>query len=172
MSNINIRKATLFDAEAIAAVHIDSWKQAYQDFIPEEILNNLSLIERTRQWSELLNSGVVILAIEIDEQIIGFASLCTFRDEVENKSQGEISAIYLHPKYWHKGYGAQLCTVALKMLQAMGYAQALLWVLSDNLQARSFYERLGFQLTGTTRLEEMYEGSALLSEVLYAKKLQ
>ncbi|MFO9062283.1 hypothetical protein SC830_15965 [Legionella pneumophila serogroup 1] len=35
MFNVSIRKATPLDAEAIASVHVHSWKKAYQQFVPE-----------------------------------------------------------------------------------------------------------------------------------------
>ncbi|MFO2653297.1 GNAT family N-acetyltransferase, partial [Legionella pneumophila serogroup 1] len=67
-------------------------------------------------------------------------SICTFRDGIEDNSKGEISAIYIHPNFWHQGFGKKLSLAALKTLKELGYTEALLWVLSDNHQARSFYE--------------------------------
>ncbi len=167
MTNLIIRKATEFDAEAIALVHIRSWQKAYENYIPESILDGLSIPQRTQQWYELLKSGVTILVLEINNQIIGFASVCAFRDGFADNSQGEISAIYLHPDYWRKGLGAKLCAAALNELSKLGYKEVLLWVLEDNSQARRFYENLGFELEGKTKLEEFYDDGALLNEVLY-----
>lgn len=164
-----IRTATLNDAEAVAQTHISSWQEMYKEFIPESILQNLSIQERTQQWQNLINQGVKVLVSEVDNKIIGFASICAFRDAKEEQASGEISAIYLHPKYWRKGLGSQLCLAALAELTAMEYKKVYLWVLSDNRQARSFYESLGFESTGSTKMEEFYEGGALLEEVLYKK---
>ena len=107
----------------------------------------------------------------MNNQIIGFASICAFRDGNEDNLFGEISAIYLHPDYWRKGLGARLCLAALTELSNVGYKVVLLWVLADNTQARMFYQNLGFQESGKTKLEEFYDGGALLSEVLYKKQL-
>ncbi|HAT1802590.1 TPA: GNAT family N-acetyltransferase [Legionella pneumophila] len=172
MFNVSIRKSTSLDAEAIASVHVHSWKKAYQQFIPEIVLNSLSIPERTQLWNELLNNGLTVLVLEIDNQIIGFASICTFRDGIEDNSKGEISAIYIHPNFWHQGFGKKLSLAALKTLKELGYTEALLWVLSDNHQARSFYEGMGFELLNDkSKLAEFYDGGALLKEVLYKKKL-
>lgn len=167
----NIRTATEHDAEAIALVHICSWQKMYQEFIPETILKDLSLAERTQQWQELIRQDVRVLVIETDEKVVGFASICPFRGVDIDKSMGEISAIYLHPDYWRMGLGSQLCKAALAELKNMGYKTVALWVLEDNQQARGFYEAFGFELTEETKLEEFYEGSALLKDVLYQKTL-
>jgi hypothetical protein len=71
-----IRTATEFDAEAIALVHIHSWQKAYEEYIPESILKNLSITERTKLWYELLKKGETILVLEINNQINGFVSIC------------------------------------------------------------------------------------------------
>lgn len=168
----NIRLATLDDAEAIAQVHICSWQKMYQEFIPETILDNLSLETRTQEWSALIKQAVNVLVIEMENQLVGFASICAFRDANNTERfMGEISAIYLHPNFWRKGLGAQLCKAALSELTKLGYQEVGLWVLEANAQARSFYEALGFEATGATKLEEFYEGGALLEEMLYKKAL-
>lgn len=171
MTNLIIRRATEYDAEAIALVHIRSWQKAYEQYIPESILNSLSVLERTQQWYELIKTGVIILVLELNNKIIGFVSICQFRDGLVDSFRGEISAIYLYPNYWRKGFGAKLCATALNELSNLGYKEALLWELADNSHACMFYETLGFHAEGKTKLEEFYDGGALLSEVLYKKHL-
>lgn len=166
-----LRIAESRDAEAIARVHICSWQKMYKEFIPEEILKNLSLDERAQQWATLINQGVKVLLLEVAQCIIGFASICAFRDINPDNSIGEISAIYLHPDYWRMGLGTQLCVAAMSELVTLGCEKVALWVLEDNIQARGFYEALGFELSESTKLEEFYEGGALLKEVLYVKTL-
>lgn len=166
-----IRTASVEDAEAIAQIHIYSWQKMYRDFIPETILQNLSLQERTQQWYDLLKRYVKVLIIETNNQLVGFASIGVFDDFDADGSMGEIKAIYLHPDYWRKGLGTQLCLAALSELAALGYRKVLLWVFEDNIQARKFYDALGFEATSSTKLEEFYEGGALLKEILYQKMI-
>lgn len=166
-----IRFAVLDDAEAIAINHICSWQEMYKDFIPESILQNLSVRERTQEWQDLIKQNVKVLVLEIDHKMVGFASICRFRDVKPDALKGEISAIYLHPNYWRQGLGTKLCKMTLSELSQLGFKSVYLWVLSDNTQARRFYESLGFTVTDYTKVEEFYEGGALLEEVLYKKVL-
>ncbi|MBI2785677.1 MAG: GNAT family N-acetyltransferase [Legionella longbeachae] len=162
----DIRTATLYDAEAIARIHLCSWQKMYKDFIPEDILQNLSLNERSQQWHDFIKQKIKVLVMEIDNQIIGFASICAF--DADN-SMGEISAIYLHPDYWRMGFGTKLCQAAISELANLGYSKILLWVFEANIQAQKFYDSLGFSAANSTKLEEFYDGGALLKEVLYQK---
>lgn len=166
-----IRMAKVHDAGTIALIHIRSWQKMYSEFIPETILKDLSLTERTQQWQDLLKQEVNVLLIEIDHQAVGFASICPFCGVNAEPLMGEISAIYLHPDYWRMGLGTKLCLTALSELTALGYKKVGLWVLEANNQARRFYEALGFTATSSTKLEEFYEGGALLQEILYEKML-
>lgn len=166
----HIRPATVDDAEAIAVNHILSWQGMYKDFIPESILQELSIEERTQQWHDLISQNVKVLVVELAGKIVGFASICTFRDD-DDRSNGEISAIYLHPDYWRLGLGTKLCLAALAELSTLGYKTIYLWVLSDNHQAHKFYESLGFHATDKTKMEEFYNGGALLEETLYKRVL-
>ncbi|RUR04294.1 GNAT family N-acetyltransferase [Legionella sp. km772] len=171
MIHSSIRFANESDAEAIGLVHIRSWQKTYEHYIPDTVLSNLSLWDRTQQWKNLIREGVKVLVLETNKQIIGFASVGDYRDADKKNQSGEISAIYLAPEYWRHGLGSKLCLAAMEELSKAGYQEVLLWVMSDNIQARLFYEKLGFQVTSKTKLEEFYEGGALLKELLYKKNL-
>lgn len=168
-----IRIAEVQDAGAIAQNHIYSWQEMYKEFIPASILENLSLKERAQQWHDLIKEKNTVLVLEVDNQVIGFASICAFRgtkpEDLKDLKDliGEISAIYLHPDYWRLGLGTILCQAALSELFSLGYKTTCLWVLSDNAQAQGFYASIGFEKTNTIKMEEFYEGGALLEEVLY-----
>ncbi len=40
---IQIRPATLEDATAIAAIHVQSWRETYAGIMPEEVIGRLSV---------------------------------------------------------------------------------------------------------------------------------
>lgn len=142
-----IRKALLQDAAAIASNHICSWQETYKEYIPASVLNSLSLKEKTEQWRALIKQKVDILVVEVEHEIVGFLSMCVFRDAKPNNNDGEISAIYLHPAYWRQGLGTKLCQIAFAELSKSGFKYVYVWVLSRNNGARVFYESLGFAMT-------------------------
>ncbi|GIL31375.1 GNAT family N-acetyltransferase [Actinocatenispora comari] len=61
-----------------------------------------------------------------------------------------ISRLYVDPAYWRRGYGARLLAAAVDGARADGHRTARLWVLADNRNARSLYERHGWRIDGRT----------------------
>lgn len=165
--NVNIRLAKEKDAYSIAKIHVASWQKIYRGHIPDIVLNKLSVNEREGKWRELINNKVIVLIIEKDNVIVGFVSLCPSRDsDKDQKTCGEISAIYLDPGVWHQGLGKKLCNRALSELKSMGFSEVILWVLKENDQARKFYESIGFTPTGDTKADQ-YDKNVILNEVRY-----
>lgn len=145
----NVRFATEHDANAIAYIHVASWQAAYHGFIPDIFLDSLSIENRQRKWLYFLSQGEKILVIENEKEVIGFADIGISRDlDTDTKICGEIRAIYLHPKYWHKGLGTKLCDAVFIELKKMHYTEVIVWSLEGNIQARKFYESMGFSNTG------------------------
>lgn len=172
MTEVNLRIADINDAEQIAKIHVLSWQATYRGYIPDSVLDNLSLESRQKQWTELINNGVSVLVIVKNSLIVGFASICAARDENSDKQTcGEISAIYLAPHVWHQGLGRKLCLAAFNELQKTGFQEVIVWVLKENLQARKFYEAMGF--VNTARIKsEPYDDNIILNEVCYQKYLK
>jgi L-amino acid N-acyltransferase YncA len=71
---MKIRAADLSDAEGIAKVHVDSWRNAYKNIIPEEFLENLSYQSREELWIDIIPKGSVFVAETDEGQIVGFSS--------------------------------------------------------------------------------------------------
>lgn len=167
----NIRLAKEEDAYTIALIHVKSWQKIYRGHIPDSVLDHLSVNVREQKWRDLINNDTKILVIEKNNAIVGFASLCAARDvDTNQKTCGEISAIYLHPEVWHQGLGKQLCQKAFFELKGMGFNKVILWVLKENTQARRFYESMGFISTGKTKTDK-YDENVTLHEICYQKKL-
>lgn len=164
----NIRLAVETDANQIARVHIISWQTIYRGHIPDYVLDNLSLEKRTQEWLERLQAGIIAWVIELNNKIIGFASICPTRDADDDpKNVAEISAIYLLPKFWHKGLGQQLCQVVFKNALDNDFKAITVWVLEGNNQARHFYETVGFRETGDVETDHI--GCESLRVVRYRK---
>jgi RimJ/RimL family protein N-acetyltransferase len=143
-----IRAATVDDARGIAEVHVAGWRWAYEDLLPSEYLEQLSVDEREGHWRETLSSsaGGVIVA-EGAGEIVGFVGFGA-ADEAE-PGTGEVHAIYLLDRAAGTGVGRELFLRANEELRRSGFRRAVLWVLETNERARRFYERAGWHLDGT-----------------------
>ncbi|MBV6625613.1 MAG: GNAT family N-acetyltransferase [Rivularia sp. (in: Bacteria)] len=152
---MTIRNATPEDVKDIATIHVKSWQVAYKGLIPQSYLNNLSISKREKSWQNILTNCETHTIVQvIDELIVGFANFGKTRDEDKNsKVTGEINAIYLNPEYGRKGLGTELIEFILKNMRNRKFTQITLWVLDTNQIARKFYEKMGFEPDGATKID-------------------
>lgn len=168
---MSIRRATPEDADAIARVHIDSWRSAYRGLVPDSRLDSLDYERRAERFRETLGTSSDETYIwEEDREIVGFLMIGPCRDDdIDQKTTGEIWGIYLAPEYWREGIGRKLCRYGERLLRQRGYIAATLWVLADNDNARRFYEKMGFAADGTSKTLEI---GIPLEAVRYRKSLE
>ncbi|MET3116290.1 ribosomal protein S18 acetylase RimI-like enzyme [Undibacterium sp. GrIS 1.8] len=148
IKEISLRRATVADAQAIAAVRIESWRATYRGIMPDEYLDEMKLDDSTAIWTRILNTSAdelrcVFVAIA-DDEIIGFASGILLKEEKQGMN-AELAAIYLRPAYQGLGIGQRMLQKVSRTLQAMGAKNMLVWVLIGNKAARQFYETFGGQ---------------------------
>jgi ribosomal protein S18 acetylase RimI-like enzyme len=156
-----IRPATPDDAEAVARVHVETWRAAYAHALSPEGLASLSVTERT----ELHRRSPPVVA-ELDGEIVGFVSVGPGTDA---DTDGELYAIYVLPDHWGSGVGRALMQAGEERLRELGHQHAILWVLEDNPRARRFYEAAGWRLDGARRPIEIF--GQPLPEIRYEKSL-
>ncbi|MFN2747388.1 GNAT family N-acetyltransferase [Bacillus sp. z60-18] len=140
-----IRKAKAEDADQIANVHVETWRAAYQGILPDDTLSTLSLKKQADLWKTSLSDPndqeVVFVAEETGGSIAGFASGGPSRLQ-HSAYQGEVSAIYLLPRYHKQGIGRRMMQTVARELKKQNMNSLMVWVLADNPSA-AFYERLG-----------------------------
>ena len=144
MTDVEVRRARIEDAEAIARVHLCTWQSAYRHVFPPDELDALPLEPRIAGWQRGLRdeNGICFVA---GDPILGFV----FAEPCREDSQlGEVDAIYVEPSVWGAGVGRRLLARAEEELRARGFDDAVLWVLEDNPRARRFYESAGWLLDG------------------------
>jgi ribosomal protein S18 acetylase RimI-like enzyme len=151
---MNIRRATPDDADAIAKIHVDSWRSAYRDLVPEAYLDKLDYGRRAQYLkNSLTEKSEEAYLWEQDGKVFGFLTLAQCRDaDVDQKTTGEICGIYLDPENWRKGIGRELCRYSEGLLGTRGNLSIVLWVFAGNDQARRFYEAMGFETDGASRI--------------------
>ncbi len=130
-------------------------------------LDNLDVEARGRWWETALGREANLVHVaEVEGAIEGF---CLSGASTES-GWGEVYAIYVTPGHWGVGLGRALLTGGESDLAGAGYLQALLWVLIGNTRARAFYERQGWALGRSIRVESI--GGADVTEVRYEKSLE
>lgn len=147
---VQIRKATKDDASGIAKVHVRSWQETYQGMLSQDYLDSLKMEDREPLWekslSESADTSPVLVAVNSEEEIVGFASFGKERSG-NFKADGELYAIYILKEYQRGKLGLRLLKAGLNDLLKQDYNSMLVWVLADN-ESRKFYESLHPQKAG------------------------
>ncbi|MDX1711430.1 MAG: GNAT family N-acetyltransferase [Rhodovibrionaceae bacterium] len=169
---IAIRPARLADAEAIARIHVETWRASYAGILPERYLVGMSESGQAFQWRKVLRRGgehvLVAEAKDGDPRYPGARSVIGFGSAGATRSpdlpfSGEIFTLYVALDWQGRGVGRRLLGDLLARLFAARHEGALVWVLANN-PSRFFYEKMGAQRAAERR--ESFAGE-LLAEIGY-----
>jgi len=142
MPVIDLRMATIEDAEAIARIHVETWRTTYAGMLPDDLLVALSEKKQANMWRRMLRGGETVMLAEAPNMgVVGFGSYGPNRSGRPGFT-GEVYTLYVMPDYQGIGLGRGLLRALFGALTREGHDSALIWVLEKN-PARFFYEAMG-----------------------------
>lgn len=157
-----IRTVRPGDEERLAYVQTESWKAAFQEIVPAEILAECTALEPAiamyrRLLNERFGNGYLL---ELDGKAHCIAWWSEARDK-DSAGCAELICIHSLPGNWRKGYGSAMMERVLTDVKKAGYETLVLWVFEKNTRAIRFYESFGFVPSEKKRpslgaVEEMY----------------
>jgi len=150
------------EIEGKSLVHWQMWREAYDDFLPAEFQETMTL-ERCRLFSQKYPENTLIAMDGL--KVVGFISYGNFRDETIQA--GEIIALYVLKDYYGKGIAQKLVKAALIALDY--FSEIFLWVLKDNKRAIAFYQKIGFTFDGQEKILELGKPMKKKRMVFYSK---
>ncbi|ATP42408.1 GNAT family N-acetyltransferase [Solibacillus sp. R5-41] len=164
---MNIRKATLQDAQGIAKVHVDSWRTTYKGILPQFFLDNLSYDNREVLWKKniAVEKNVVLVAENVQGEIIGFADGST-RETNLVANASDLTTIYLLEQYQGQGIGKKLLKEMMESFKERQFQTIYVDVLADN-KTRYFYENYGAEYVKSVQLTI---GGKVVEEAVYVWK--
>lgn len=128
MAPFLVRRAEVADAPAIAAVHVQSWRETYAGLISPDFLDRMTSDaarqRREKSWEATISTGREnVFVAERDGQVVAFASVGPARD--------------------HPGYSHELMTLySLRRVQAQGAREAGEKVEGELAEVRMVWDKL------------------------------
>lgn len=158
----SVRDARLTDAERIAHVEVEAWRDTYPTLLPQDYLvKRLDVRHATESWRRRLarrpRNTLVAEAPEAPGGIAGYAAWGRSRI-ASLPAGGEIYELYLLPTERDRGWGRRLCSAVAERLVRSGTTALYVEVLEGN-PARFFYEAMGARLAAHSR--HPFAGNAL-----------
>ena len=140
---VHYRSPTLADAEAIARLHVASWREAYGGIVPQEILDRVDVEDRTARWREYLSGDGVTVLAEDGGEAAGFIRSGPLAEPMVEGADGHIFALYVLRRHHRLGIGGALLGRTAAAWLARGGKALSVGVLTQNARARAFYEATG-----------------------------
>lgn len=166
-----VRRAGLRDAQALAALHVRAWQAAYRGILDDAFLRGLSAGQRLPGWTaRLADPAITTFVAERAGRLAGFVVAGRSRDPTDLPGKAEIHSLYVDEASWRAGIGSALLARAVERLREQGFTDAVVWVLAENLRARTFYEARGFA-PGAPPRRTVVLGGRPCEETRYAMSL-
>ena len=143
LGDLEFRSARPSDADAVAALHADSWRRHYRGAYADAFLDGEIYAERLVVWTERLAApdgrSETIIAEDRAVGIVGFVHTIFEADPRWGALLDNLHVVYGEKR---RGVGSRLLAAsargALERRTGM-----YLWVLEQNADARAFYEARG-----------------------------
>jgi ribosomal protein S18 acetylase RimI-like enzyme len=160
-----IRPATEADYALIRRVARVTWAATYAPHITAANQRAFLKLAYSTRWLERRHRrpGARLDVAEVDERVVGYAST-----QERTAEAAELTSLYVLPAFHGQGVGTALLRHEQQALQARDIAILVVRALRENVTARHFYERHGFE-----PIEEKTEtlGNQQIVEVIYGKWL-
>lgn len=131
-----------------AEIHSISWRESHRSFCKEDFINLHTTEHQQEYIAEKIKNGSKFYMLYDNEPVA-----------VVSVNVGLIEDLYVLPNQQNKGYGTQLLSYVVTLIQEKKLTPSL-WILENNYGAERLYLRNGFKESGrrnhiTDKLDEV-----------------
>lgn len=135
---LTFRRAELADADAIATIWYDGWRDGHLGNLPDDLVEVRLAEDWTARAQRRVGESATSTVVAVIDEIVGFVMVLD--DEVEQ--------VYVAASHRGTGVAKDLLAEAERLVAANGQHRAWLAVAPGNTRARRFYERQGWSDDG------------------------
>jgi ribosomal protein S18 acetylase RimI-like enzyme len=152
---IAVKTAILQDASDIAKIARDTFVLACPSSAdPGKIEKYISYNLNTEYFENVISSKAAYIACAfVDGEMAGFV-VAIYNSSCESlanfNNAAEIQKLYIRPKFHGKEIAYKLMTSAITEITKPGIDTIWLGVYSNNIKAKKFYSKFGFNVVGKT----------------------
>ncbi|WP_295769761.1 GNAT family N-acetyltransferase [uncultured Mucilaginibacter sp.] len=141
---LNIRPATLADADIIVKIAHQTWWPTYRSILSTEQITYMldAMYVSDKVAHQIAEGEQTYILLEEEGTPVAFASYGPRNDD---KNVIKLHKLYCHPTTQGKGYGRKLVDAVVEATRQVGIKTLDLNVNRNN-KAKDFYQKLGFTL--------------------------
>jgi GNAT superfamily N-acetyltransferase len=162
MAEATVRAAEPSDAEEIARIQLATWRAAYAELLPAEVLAALDADEAAATWRHTIEQGPARVFVAFEGQwCVGFCAAGQAPQDDSADANGVpvpdaervalVSTLLVEPRWGRRGHGGRLLAAAGKVMLAAGLARGIAWVAEADKASLAFWDRAGWVIDGTVR---------------------
>jgi GNAT superfamily N-acetyltransferase len=145
-ADASVRPAVAADLPAVGAVHSRSWRTAYADHLPAEVLDALEPAALAQAWRPAVTAPPSprhhVLVACAGSTVVGFAA---------GDGDGELVALHVDPAHQRRGHGSRLLSAAADLARTDQVPVLSAWCPLVDTARRGFLESAGFGPDGAWR---------------------
>ena len=143
--DVHLRLAERRDAEAIRSIYNPEVLESTVtfDLVPRSL-------EEQRAWMTARSGAHAVLVAERDGEVVGFASLSSYRDRPAYSTTVEDS-VYVSRECRGAGVGSALLNELVRLGSAHGFHTAIARIVGNHEASIALHARCGFEAIGTER---------------------
>lgn len=149
MADVSVRPARPEDAERAARVQLSTWRTAYSDLLPAEVLD-----VPEEQVAAVWLRGIEVppsdrhrLLVAMDaHELVGLAA-----SEPVDDTTVELTALLVEPRWGRRGHGSRLLSASVDSWRRDGATHARTWAWERDEATRSFLQSSGWEPDGVAR---------------------
>jgi len=107
-------------------------------------------LEDQTRWLAERSGGHVVIVVEVDGLVAGFASLSSFRQRAAYRPTVE-NSIYVDPDYQRQGLGRLLMTGLIDRARMFGFHSVIARIAEPNPASIALHETFGYEVVGVER---------------------
>lgn len=162
MADADVREAGPSDAAEIARIQVSTWRSAYRDLLPTEVLDELDETRTEQQWLHALTEGPVTVLLATEGQwTVGFCAAGVAPEEEASAADGAapadlstlllVSSLLVEPRWGRRGHGGRLLGFAAQRFAAAGATRGICWIPEADEASMAFFRGVGWDPDGTVR---------------------
>jgi len=152
---VSVRPALPADADAIGAVQVRAWRQAYREVLPAGVLETLSAPAVAQAWRAAITDPPSprhqVLVACAGDVVVGFAAVAPRTDRDAEDGDGELVELLVDPAHQGTGHGSRLLAAATDLLREAGAVSVAAWTPVADEPRRAFLVSAGLQPDGARR---------------------
>ena len=149
LDQVRLRPARRSDAQAIATLHVDSWRRHYRGAYSDDFLDGDVTTDRLAVWTDRFRTRRAehcTIVAERDDIVVGFAHVILDDDPTWGALLDNLHVVRALKRH---GIGTRLVAAAAAVVVEHTRSAGLyLWVLEQNTAAHAFYEALNGRCVG------------------------